>query len=53
MLDAPATKQRGYFEPAFVSRLLRDKATRDKLRGTDNAEALYAILTESKEERAA
>jgi PTS system nitrogen regulatory IIA component len=38
---------------ARVSRLLRDKATRDKLRGTDNAEALYAILTESKEERAA
>ena len=38
---------------ARVSRLLRDKATRDKLRGTDNAEALYAILTASKEERAA
>jgi PTS system nitrogen regulatory IIA component len=38
---------------ARVSRLLRDKATRDKLRGTENAEALYAILTESKEERAA
>ncbi|HEX9703126.1 MAG TPA: PTS IIA-like nitrogen regulatory protein PtsN [Rhodospirillales bacterium] len=38
---------------ARVSRLLRDKATCDKLRGTDSADALYAILTESKEERAA
>jgi nitrogen PTS system EIIA component len=38
---------------AKVSRLLRDKPTCDKLRGTDNAEALYAILTESQEDRAA
>jgi len=38
---------------AKVSRLLRDKATCDKLRGTDNAEALFAILTESQEDRAA
>lgn len=38
---------------ARVSRLLRDKPTCDKLRGTDNAEALYAILTESQEDRAA
>lgn len=32
---------------ARVSRLLRDKAGCEKLRGTDSAEALYAILTES------
>ncbi len=38
---------------AKVSRVLRDKATCDKLRGTDNAEALFAILTESQEDRAA
>jgi len=38
---------------ARVSRLLRDKVICDKLRGTDNAEALYAILTESMEPRAA
>jgi asparagine synthase (glutamine-hydrolysing) len=24
VLDSPTTKQRGYFEPAFVSRLLRE-----------------------------
>ena len=38
---------------AKVSRLLRDRPTCDKLRGTDHAEALYAILTESQEDRAA
>ena len=38
---------------ARISRLLRDKAVCDKLRGTDNAEALFAILTESEEDRAA
>ncbi|MDX9860991.1 MAG: PTS IIA-like nitrogen regulatory protein PtsN [Rhodospirillales bacterium] len=32
---------------ARVSRLLRDKSGCEKLRGTDSAEALYAILTES------
>ncbi|MGH6989186.1 MAG: PTS IIA-like nitrogen regulatory protein PtsN [Stellaceae bacterium] len=31
---------------ARVSRLLRDRATCDKLRGTDRAEALYALLTD-------
>ncbi len=31
---------------ARVSRLLRDKAMCEKLRGTDNNEALYALLTE-------
>jgi nitrogen PTS system EIIA component len=31
---------------ARVSRLLRDRATCEKLRGTDNADALYALLTD-------
>lgn len=31
---------------ARVSRLLRDKATCEKLRGSDRADALYALLTE-------
>jgi PTS system nitrogen regulatory IIA component len=38
---------------ARVSRLLRDKAVCEKLRGTDSADALYALLTESSEEQAA
>jgi nitrogen PTS system EIIA component len=38
---------------ARISRLLRDKAVCDKLRGTDTRDALYAILTESRESRAA
>lgn len=38
---------------ARVSRLLRDKAVCEKLRGTDSAEALYALLTESPASRAA
>lgn len=32
---------------ARVSRLLRDKSTCEKLRGTDNPDALYALLTQS------
>ncbi len=40
-------------ELARISRLLRDQGVCDKLRGTDNAEALFAILTESEENRAA
>ena len=31
---------------ARISRLLRDRAVCDKLRGTDNADALYALLTD-------
>lgn len=31
---------------ARVSRLLRDRATRDKLRGSETSEAIYALLTE-------
>ena len=38
---------------ARVSRLLRDQVTTDKLRGTADADALYAILSESQETRAA
>ena len=38
---------------ARVSRLLRDKETCEKLRGTNTVDGLYAILTESMESRAA
>ncbi|MDD9876417.1 MAG: PTS IIA-like nitrogen regulatory protein PtsN [Magnetovibrio sp.] len=38
---------------AKVSRVLRDSATCEKLRGTDTGEALYAILTGSVENQAA
>lgn len=38
---------------AQVSRLLRDAATCQKLRGTDNADALYALLTDRSESHAA
>lgn len=38
---------------ARVSRLLRERATCDKLRGSDSAEALYAVLTDSAASRAA
>ena len=38
---------------ARVSRLLRDNAVCDKLRGSDTAEAIYALLTESATSHAA
>lgn len=38
---------------ALVSRLLRDAATCQKLRGTDSADALYALLTDRAESRVA
>jgi PTS system nitrogen regulatory IIA component len=38
---------------ARVSRLLRDRATCNKLRGTDNVDALYALLTDRAETSAA
>ncbi len=38
---------------ARVSRLLRDHVTCEKLRGTDNADALYALLTSQTESHAA
>ena len=37
---------------ARVSRLLRDDAIRQKLRGTDNPDALYALLTDRSESHA-
>ncbi len=38
---------------ARVSRLLRDKAACEKLRGTDESEALYALLMENSSSQAA
>lgn len=38
---------------ARISRLLRDKAVCEKLRATDTAEGLYALLTDSPASRAA
>lgn len=38
---------------ARVSRLLRDRAICKKLRGTDNSDAIYALLTESAASHAA
>jgi PTS system nitrogen regulatory IIA component len=38
---------------ARVSRLLRDRAVCAKLRGTDNADALYALLTDDRTSHAA
>jgi PTS system nitrogen regulatory IIA component len=38
---------------ARISRLLRDRAVCKKLRGSDNPEALYALLTQSKASHAA
>ena len=38
---------------ALVSRLLRDRTICEKLRGTDNADALYALLTDRPESHAA
>lgn len=38
---------------ARVSRLLRDKGACEKLRGTDDAEALYALLVDTANSRAA
>jgi len=38
---------------AQVSRLLRERAICEKLRGTDNADALYALLTDRTASRAA
>mgnify|MGYP001553542183 CR=1 FL=1 len=38
---------------ARISRLLRDRSVCEKLRGTDNPDALYALLTESAASHAA
>jgi nitrogen PTS system EIIA component len=36
-----------------VSRLLRDRAVCEKLRGSDSADALYSVLTETATSHAA
>jgi len=54
VLLAPETAGADHLKAlALISRLLRDQAVCEKLRGTDGAEALYAILIESEEDRAA
>lgn len=54
LLLAPETAGADHLKAlARVSRLLRDKAICEKLRGTDTAEGLYALLTESPASRAA
>jgi asparagine synthase (glutamine-hydrolysing) len=40
VLDAPRTKQRGYFEPAFVSRLLREHLAAER----DHTLRLWQLL---------
>ena len=40
VLDAPRTRQRGYFEPAFVSRLLREHLTGQR----DHTSRLWQLL---------
>lgn len=48
VLLAPETAGADHLKAlARVSRLLRDRAVCAKLRGTDNADALYALLTDS------
>ncbi|MEE8504638.1 MAG: PTS IIA-like nitrogen regulatory protein PtsN, partial [Kiloniellales bacterium] len=48
VLLAPETAGADHLKAlARVSRLLRDRAVCEKLRGTDSAEALHALLTES------
>jgi PTS system nitrogen regulatory IIA component len=47
LLLTPATAGADHLKAlARISRLLRDKAICDKLRGTDRADALYALLTD-------
>ena len=54
LLLAPETAGADHLKAlARVSRLLRDKGTCEKLRGTDGTDALYALLTESPASRAA
>lgn len=54
LLLAPETAGADHLKAlARVSRLLRDKAICEKLRGTDNPDALYALLTESAASQAA
>ncbi len=54
VLLAPETAGADHLKAlARVSRLLRDQAVCDKLRGTDSAEAIRALLTESTASHAA
>jgi PTS system nitrogen regulatory IIA component len=54
LLLAPETAGADHLKAlARVSRLLRDRAMCKKLRGTDKAEAIYALLTESTASHAA
>ncbi|HUH85140.1 MAG TPA: PTS IIA-like nitrogen regulatory protein PtsN [Stellaceae bacterium] len=47
LLLTPATAGADHLKAlARISRLLRDKTVCDKLRGTDRADALYALLTD-------
>ncbi len=54
LLLAPETAGADHLKAlARVSRLLRDSATCEKLRGSDQADAIYALLTESAASHAA
>ncbi len=54
LLLAPETAGADHLKAlARVSRLLRDKTVCEKLRGTDQSEALFALLTESSAHQAA
>ena len=53
VLLAPAAGREHLRGLARISRLLRDGAICQKLRGTDNADALYALLTDRSESRVA
>jgi len=54
LLLAPETAGADHLKAlAQVSRLLRDRAICEKLRGTDNADALYALLIDRAPSRAA
>ena len=54
LLLAPVTAGADHLKAlARVSRLLRDKTVCDKLRGTDQSEALYALLIEETAHQAA
>jgi PTS system nitrogen regulatory IIA component len=54
VLLAPETAGADHLKAlARVSRLFRDRAVCDKLRGTDSSEAIYALLTQSQASHAA
>ena len=54
LLMAPETAGADHLKAlARVSRLLRDRVVCDKIRGSDNPEAIYALLTESAASHAA